>query len=218
MRPLAHLHAMSGQFDVARDLLAESSAIHAELGVGLHAAAADVESTIAFLAGDPAGAEAVLRPSLEQLLAMGDRALAATIAGLLARALVEQGRDDEAWELAETVDEHRRGRRHRRHRSSAARSAAGFSSAAGDLAAADALTAEAVAIAGRTDWLVERADALMARGEVRAGMRAARRGRPRVPQGVRAVRPQGRRRLGRPRPRRRRRGPRVAGGTRLRSD
>jgi class 3 adenylate cyclase/tetratricopeptide (TPR) repeat protein len=172
MRPLAQLHAMSGQFDVARDLLAESSAIHAELGVGLHAAAADVESTIAFLAGDPAGAEAVLRPSLEQLFAMGDRALAATIAGLLARALAEQGRDDEAWELAEIADS----------------TAAADDIAAqiltrtvrgrllvrrGDLAEADGLTAEAVAIAGRTDWLVERADALMARG---AAVRAC--GRP----------------------------------------
>jgi tetratricopeptide (TPR) repeat protein len=172
MRPLAQLHAMSGQFDVARDLLAESSAIHAELGVGLHAAAADVESTIAFLAGDPAGAEAVLRPSLEQLFAMGDRALAATIAGLLARALVEQDRDDEAWELAEIADS----------------TAAADDIAAqiltrtvrgrllvrrGDLAEADGITAEAVAIAGRTDWLVERADALMARG---AAVRAC--GRP----------------------------------------
>jgi class 3 adenylate cyclase/tetratricopeptide (TPR) repeat protein len=165
MRPLAHLHAMTGQFDLARDLVAESRAIHAELGVGLHAAAADVEASIAFLAVDPAAAEAVLRPSLEQLFAMGDRALAATIAAMLARALAEQGRDDEAWELSETVE---------------GIAADGDTSVQilrrcvrgqllvrrGELDEADRLTAEAVAIARRTDWLVERGDALMTRGEV----------------------------------------------------
>jgi class 3 adenylate cyclase/tetratricopeptide (TPR) repeat protein len=165
MRPLATLHAMTGEFDVARDLLAESNAIHAELGVSLHAAVAYDEANLAFLAGDPEAAEAVLRPSMEQLSAMGDRALGATIAGMLARALVEQGRDDEARALAETLDEiaapddmsaqilHRTVRGLLLARS-------------GDLEEADRLTGEAVAIAGRTDWLVDRADALMARGEV----------------------------------------------------
>ena len=165
MRPLATLHAMTGQFDVAHDLIAECAAILADLGVGLHASAADFEASIAFLEGDPATAEALLRPSLDQLVAMGDRALGATIAARLAHALVEQGRDDEAREVAETLEGtaapddmsaqilHRivRGR---------------LLARAGDLDEADRLTAEAVTIAGRTDWLVDRGDALMARGEV----------------------------------------------------
>ena len=150
---------------VASDLLAESNAIHAELGVSLHAAVAYDEANLAFLAGEPEAAETVLRPSMERLFAMGDRALGATIAGMLARALVEQGRDDEAREIAETLDE------------TAApddmsaqilnRTVRGqLLARGGDLDEADRLTAEAVTIAGRTDWLVDRADALMARGEV----------------------------------------------------
>jgi tetratricopeptide (TPR) repeat protein len=165
MRPLASLHAMAGHFDVARHLLEESNAIHEELGVGMHAAAAYDEGYVALIAGDPAAAEAALRPSLTQLAEMGDKALLATIAGLLARALVEQRREHEAWTYTRTVEE---------------------TAAPGDLSAqilrrmvraqllardgtldeADELSAEAVMIADRTDWLLDRADALMARGEV----------------------------------------------------
>jgi class 3 adenylate cyclase/tetratricopeptide (TPR) repeat protein len=165
MRPLAALHAMTGRFDVARDLLAEGAAILDELGIGLNAAAADFEASIALLAGDAAAAEAVLRPSLERLTAMGDRALAATIAGLLAQALAELGRDAEAWALSAIIED------------TAAegdisaqllrRTVRGMLLARrGELDEADRLTATAVEIAGRTDRLVARGDALMARGEV----------------------------------------------------
>jgi tetratricopeptide (TPR) repeat protein len=165
MRPLANLHAMAGHIDVARGLLAESNLIHAELGVGMNAASAHDEACVELLAGAPARAEAALRPSIAHLEEMGEKALLATIAGLLARVLVEQGRDDEAWTMTGTLDE---------------------TAAPDDLSAqilrrmvraqllarsgatdeADELSEAAVAIAGRTDWLVDRADALMVRGEV----------------------------------------------------
>jgi class 3 adenylate cyclase/tetratricopeptide (TPR) repeat protein len=165
MRPLAGLHALAGEFDVAAALIDESEAIHAEIGVRVHGAAASDPGYIALLAGDPAAAEAILRPSVAQLTAMGEKALLVTVAGLLARALAEQGRDAEAWALADTVD---------------------ATSAADDLAAqilrrtvraqllvrrgafdaADRLSREAVEQAARTDWLTDHADALMVRGEV----------------------------------------------------
>src|SRR5262249_12578652 len=38
MRPLAHLHAMAGELDVARDLLERSNVMLTELGVSMHSA------------------------------------------------------------------------------------------------------------------------------------------------------------------------------------
>ena len=102
---------------------------------------------------------------------MGDKALLATMAGILAQALAEQHLDDEAWELLDTVDEAAAPddlsaqmlRRIVR---------AELLARGGDTAAADRLSAEAVRIAASTDWLVERADVLMARGRIlRAGDR-----------------------------------------------
>ena len=165
MRPLAVLHAMAGRVDVARDLLARSNAIHAELGATMHAAVAHDEAMVALLAGDPGTAEAVLRPSCARLEEMGEKALLATTVALLARALLEQRRDDEAWSCTDAALE---------------------AAAPDDLSAqilwrivraqllardggrneGDRLSAEAVAIAERTDWLVDRADALVARAEV----------------------------------------------------
>src|SRR6185312_2399991 len=62
MRPLASLHAMAGQFDVAHDLLAQSRAIHAELGVSLHAVLAQDEAYVGLIEAAPEAAEAALKP------------------------------------------------------------------------------------------------------------------------------------------------------------
>src|SRR6185436_4882409 len=78
--------------------------ILAELGVSMHSAVAHYDGFVALLAGDAAGAEAVLRTGYEQLEAMGERALLATTAGLLARALIEQGRDGDAWAYLDIAD------------------------------------------------------------------------------------------------------------------
>jgi ATP/maltotriose-dependent transcriptional regulator MalT len=165
MRPLASLHAMAGHFDVARDLLAQSNAIHADLGVGMHAAVAYDEAFVALIAGDPGAAEAALRPGCAHLQEIGEKALLATSAGVLARALLEQGRDDEAWTFTDIAEE------------AAApddlsaqilcrQVRAQLLARDGTLEEADRLSAEAVALADRTDWLIDRGDALMARGEV----------------------------------------------------
>jgi class 3 adenylate cyclase/tetratricopeptide (TPR) repeat protein len=165
MRSLAGLHGMAGRFDVAHDLFATAHAIHAELGVSMHAVVAHDEAYVALLAGDPANAEAVLRPGCDYLQARGERALLATTAGMLAHALVEQGRDADAWTYTDL----------------AAEDAAPDDVAAqvlwrsvrarllardGAVDEPDRLSAEAVELAAQTDFVMDHGDALMARGEV----------------------------------------------------
>jgi class 3 adenylate cyclase/tetratricopeptide (TPR) repeat protein len=165
MRPLANLHAMAGRFDVARDLLERSNAMLAELGLSLHSAVVHDEARIAVLAGEPAAAEAALRLGYERLEAMGERALLATTAAMLAQVLVTQGRDDEAWALTGTAE------------AAAApddRNAellchvvrAQLLARRGAVGEAERLSAEGVRLAAQTDWIVDHADALMARAAV----------------------------------------------------
>ena len=54
---------------------------------------------VELLAGDPAAAERELRPDCEMLEKMGETYFRSTMAAVLARAVREQGRDDEALEL-----------------------------------------------------------------------------------------------------------------------
>jgi class 3 adenylate cyclase/tetratricopeptide (TPR) repeat protein len=169
LRPLASLEAMAGRFDRAQALLDRATAIVDDLGVSLTSAPAHFEAVIALLRGDGAAAEAALRPGYAHLEEMGERALLATTAALVAQAVVLQGRLDEAWRLADVAQE-----------AAAAddlsaqilsRSArAQVLALRGDHAAADRLSAQAVALAARTDWLQDHGDALLVRSDVlRAG-------------------------------------------------
>jgi len=165
MRPLANLHAMAGQFEVARELLERSNAILADLGISLHSAVVHDEARVAMLAGEPAVAEDALRSGYDRLAAMGERALLATTAAMLARAVLAQGREDEAWGLVDAAE--------------AAAAAddvnaellcrsvrAQLLARRGAVADADRVSTEAVELAARTDWIVDQADALLARAEV----------------------------------------------------
>jgi tetratricopeptide (TPR) repeat protein len=97
----SHLAAMRGSFDEARDLYRTSRAVLEELGWKFHAALTSLDSgAVEMLAGDPVAAEAELRRDLETLQAMGDRDYMPTTAALLAEALYEQERLDEALALA----------------------------------------------------------------------------------------------------------------------
>jgi predicted ATPase len=100
-RHLAGLHAMIGRFDVARRLLATSNAAYADLGLTLNAATSQNEAVVELLAGDPVAAERSLRAGYRALEEMGDRMFLPTTAAFLARALLQQGRDEEAEHLAE---------------------------------------------------------------------------------------------------------------------
>jgi len=98
---LAHLEAMLGNFDHARDLYVRSRSGLAELGWNLQAALTSlVSGVVEMLAGDPAAAERELRADYETLDRMGERNYISTTAAFLAEALYEQGRFDEAAELA----------------------------------------------------------------------------------------------------------------------
>ncbi|WP_217635988.1 ATP-binding protein [Geodermatophilus siccatus] len=160
LRHLAGLHAMLGRFDLARRLLATSNAAYADLGLTLNAATSQNEAVIELLAGNPAAAEESLRTGCRALEEMGERMFLPTTAAFLARAVFDQGRDVEAEELAGLSARLAgptdllsqvlwRGVRAR------------VLTRRAELQEAEALAREAVALAGATDFLNHRADALL---------------------------------------------------------
>ncbi len=165
LQPLAGLHAMQGRFDEARELLATSEAAFEELGLTLSSAVSHHAATVELLAGDAVAAERSLRKGYATLEEMGDRALLSTTAAFLGQTLIAQERVDEADALAELSAEMAAPDdvitqviwRSVRARSLAAR---------GRLEDAERLAQEAVTLAGRTDFLNQRADALLDLGIV----------------------------------------------------
>ncbi len=98
---LAHLEAMRANFDRARRLYRRSRSSLEELGWNLQAALTSIVSgEVEMLAGDPAAAERELRADYQTLDRMGERNYISTTAAFLSEALYEQGRFDEAVELA----------------------------------------------------------------------------------------------------------------------
>jgi DNA-binding SARP family transcriptional activator/tetratricopeptide (TPR) repeat protein len=99
---LAGLHAMLGQFEQARALVATASRIFDDLGqpstVATHAESMGGE--VELLADDPAAAERRLRASCAALRELGDDNTLATRAARLAEALYRQERLDESDEWA----------------------------------------------------------------------------------------------------------------------
>ena len=160
LRHLGGLYAMVGRFDLARQLLATSNATYAELGFKLDAAMSQNEAVIELLAGNPAAAEESLRTGYRALEEMGERMFRSTTAAFLARAILEQGRDQEAEEFA-NVSARLAAKddllsqvlwRGVRARVLARR---------GEIQEAESLAREAVALAEATDFVNHRADALL---------------------------------------------------------
>ena len=162
--PLAALHAMRGEFELAERYLAQAHETLHELGhrdtIVSHNAA-----LVRLLADQPALAEGPLRAGLERLSAMSDSSQLATTAALLARAVHAQGRLRDAGELCRT----------------AAGAAAADDTvtqviwrgvqarvlaADGACAEAQALAREALGLVQRTDLLSHHADALLDLAEV----------------------------------------------------
>jgi predicted ATPase/class 3 adenylate cyclase len=161
LRHLACLYAIDGKFAVARKLIATSNASYADLGLTLHLASSEEHVAIVeLLTGNQAAAETSMRNAYRTLEEMGERAFRSTTAASLALLIVEQGRHEEADALAEVSAQ---------------------LGAAGDLLtqirwrrararvlalrmkfpAAEACAREALAIAEKTDFTNERADALI---------------------------------------------------------
>lgn len=98
---LAHLEAMRGEFEQARELYRWSRTTFEELGWNLHAALTSIDSgPVEMLASDPVAAERELRRDYEELERMGEHNYISTTAGLLAEALYRQSRYEEAEALA----------------------------------------------------------------------------------------------------------------------
>jgi tetratricopeptide (TPR) repeat protein len=164
-QPLAALRAMRGEIEPAKRLLADTNATIAEFGVSMHTAVSHHEPLVFLLAGDPAGAEAILRAAYEQLEKMGEKALLADTAAMLAEVLCEQGLADEAWAYTQEAEAGAAGddlSAQMGWRMVRARLLA----KAGHITEAKQISAEAVELAARTDWLSDHADALLSQGEV----------------------------------------------------
>ncbi len=151
---------MVGRFGLARELIATSNATYADLGLTLFLAGSEHEAVVELLAGNPAAAERSARAAYRALEEMGERAFRSTMAATLAAVILEQGRDEEAEALAEVSA--RLGAsgdlitqvRWRRVR-------ARVLARREEIRAAEALAREAWSIAEATDFVNERADALI---------------------------------------------------------
>ena len=101
LRSLAHMHAMQGDFESARDEYRRARGMLEELGWTFIAALGSIVSgPVEMLAGDPVAAEAELRRDYETLDRLGDRNYISTVAAYLAEALYRQGRYDESGTFA----------------------------------------------------------------------------------------------------------------------
>jgi class 3 adenylate cyclase len=96
------MHA--GRFDEARTHARRARTVAAERGMDLHDQSSGmVLGQIELMAGDAEAAERVLRESCDRLAELGETGYRSTVAGFLAEALYELGRDDEAQEILDLV-------------------------------------------------------------------------------------------------------------------
>jgi predicted ATPase len=160
LHPLAGLHAMAGRFALARELLATSRALLADIDPTLNSAVSHPRAIVEMLAGDPAAAEAYLKADSETLDKMKDEALLSTTDAFRARALLAQERDDEA-EHYTRLSERRAAKSDLITqiiwRSVRARILAGR----GSIDQAEQLACQAVDLAKQTDFLNQTGDALL---------------------------------------------------------
>jgi class 3 adenylate cyclase/tetratricopeptide (TPR) repeat protein len=103
---LGTLKALDGSFDEARDHVGRGRAIVEDLGLDIDVAITSLEAwRIEMLAGEPAEAERQLRRAYDTLVAMGERYLLCSVAGLLGQTLYELGRHGEVDALARQCEE-----------------------------------------------------------------------------------------------------------------
>jgi class 3 adenylate cyclase len=163
--PFASLYAMQGEFEAARALVQEANALLGELGRIYTVALAQHDAALELLAGEPAAAEERLRTAYERFDELGEKALFATTAAMLAQAIYRQERYEEAAEFC------------RASRGAAADDdlsaqvdwrcvAAKLLARRGEVDEAERLAREAVGLVSQTDFLRQHGDALLDLGEV----------------------------------------------------
>jgi tetratricopeptide (TPR) repeat protein len=153
---------MDGRFDDGRLLLAEARQVDEDLGQRVAAASigGHFEGPLEMLAGEYQRAAELMQTSYDQLTATGDRAFSSTVAAWLAAALLELGRDDEAWRYA-TIARETAAWDDVASQVDGRRVQARLLARRGDLPAAESLGREAVAMAAATDYLISHGDALV---------------------------------------------------------
>jgi tetratricopeptide (TPR) repeat protein len=105
LRALAGMRAMQGDIASARELVGRSAALFDDLGQPLWTAGAlQVLGIVERLGGNADAAEKALRESYELLEREGDTSHLSFAAALLARALYDLGRDDEAMTMSEVSE------------------------------------------------------------------------------------------------------------------
>ena len=167
LRHRGGLQAMRGEFDEGRALMDRAKAVALEMGQILMAESTDghFRTSLELLAGNPADAAEIGQHSFEVMRASGDQAFASTVAGIVGVALAELGQWDQAerygrlaLEMSAADDDESQalGRqviaRVHMHR--------------GELAAAEQVASEAVAIRARGEFIDQHADALLVLAEV----------------------------------------------------
>jgi tetratricopeptide (TPR) repeat protein len=176
--------ALQGDLACGRADIEAGRALVREIGAGLYIAGSGQEHGECELeAGNYATAEPILREAYELSERMGGGALSTTSAAMLARALVDQGRLDEAERFARIsertvqVDDifTQFDWREALSRVLARR---------GDVAAGEALALEAVALAEQTDYLEGHARTVLGLAEVLALAGRAEEGRPFVERAI----------------------------------
>ena len=101
----AHLHALSGRITEARAIYRRAREMLEELGGKVMAATVSLDSgRVELLAGDAVQAERELRRDYEVLESVSERYTLSTVAGLLAEAMLRQGRLDEAHALSQAAE------------------------------------------------------------------------------------------------------------------
>jgi len=104
-RTMAHLMALDGDLDTAREVCADTRVRLAELGWTFDAALVSIDlGPIEMMAGRPDAAEDALRADHDLLDAMGEHNYISTTTYLLAEAVRRQGRHDEALALTEEAE------------------------------------------------------------------------------------------------------------------
>ncbi len=167
LRCQAVLEAMRGRTDAAREILDAGRTTLEELGLTLELQETAIHAGIVeLLAGDPGAAEQHLRGAAGGFAALGVDLGRAQASALLARALVEQGRHDEAIAATKDAEEHGGGDLKTTITWCGGRAEALAHS--GDLEVALELAERAVDLAEPTDALSDKADASMALARVLA--------------------------------------------------
>ena len=103
---MGEMLARSGKVSDAQKAFADARAVFVELDLPVHVAYLALSTAIVEpLASDPEAAERELLPAIELFVSSGASHICASLLPLLAGAVVEQGRVDEALELSERTEE-----------------------------------------------------------------------------------------------------------------